>query len=105
MIVIAFRALRNAPKPFDRHCFKLEINLPPSEPPASALGVQMATQKDSMLDFRKILRLRFDSKLGHRQIALSTGMSKGAVQKYSCLFKATGDEPPSYIRRQLHVSL
>lgn len=43
-----------------------------------------------MPDFRKILRLRFDSKLSHRQIALSTGVSKGAVQKYLCLFEATG---------------
>jgi transposase len=50
----------------------------------------MATQRVSMPDFRKILRLRFDSKLSHRQIALSTGVSKGAVQKYLCLFETAG---------------
>ena len=50
----------------------------------------MATQRVSMPDFRKILRLRFDSNLSHRQIALSTGVSKGAVQKYLCLFEGTG---------------
>ena len=50
----------------------------------------MATQRVSMPDFRKILRLRFESKLSHRKIALSTGVSKGAVQKYLGLFDAAG---------------
>lgn len=50
----------------------------------------MATQRVSMPDFRKILRLRFDSNLSHQKIALSTGVSKGAVQKYLGLFEACG---------------
>lgn len=50
----------------------------------------MATQRISMPDFRQILRLRFESNLSHHKIALSTGVSKGAVQKYLYAFETAG---------------
>ena len=43
----------------------------------------MPAKRSAMRKIREVLRLKFEARLSHERIAAATGLSKGAVGKYS----------------------
>ena len=61
-----------------------------SFPPSELQGAGMTAARLPMRQIREVLRLRYSSRLSQRGIALSLGMSQGAVSNYLAAARRAG---------------